>query len=149
MVREASFSKREGGLRMARTRNNGVDAPAEEQLDETIAESFPASDPPSFTPVAHIGGSPSTDVEEAAERSYARLGVWLGAAAVACLGLIVMMTVRKKRRKEPRARRLLREQTGKAATALSPVLDAAAARIREAEEMARERAHTAAERFAA
>lgn len=40
----------------------------EDELDKMLADSFPASDPPSFTPITGIGRRPLTDM------SWSRLG---------------------------------------------------------------------------
>jgi hypothetical protein len=133
------------------TRKNG--ALAEARLDETLDDSFPASDPPSFTPVAHVGEAPRDpgDASGAQGRhTFLRAAVALGAAAMFAGGLVFLaIKGTRRRRARPMLRRALERRAAGPGAALAPVLEVASERLHDAEKFARSHARAAADRLTA
>lgn len=116
---------------MVRTRTNGAGS-LEAQIDGALDDSFPASDPPAFTPVTHVGEAPrQADPGPHRRGAAVRLLIAAGAATMVAAGAILAIAATRRRRSRSRG------LPGAARTAKG--------RLREAGQLAR----TTAERIAA
>jgi hypothetical protein len=137
---------------MPRNATDGTSAIEEQHIDETIDDSFPASDPPSFTPVAHIGRPPDDGLDEFPdvdmdERPWGRMikaAMAIAGAAIAIGAIVFAERKRRAARDRRRSRRRglpsdLPQLRESASAVLTPLIDTAKDKVQSSQEAVRAR----------
>ena len=114
---------------MAAVTNSGRKATAE-KLDEALEDTFPASDPPSYTPITHVGEPPPPEIEEFFDDdgdswSPLILRVLVGIAALAFIGFVIYTATQRRQRKSRRSAPTLSEIGETISSVVGPAVESA------------------------